>query len=893
MQLRHTLTLCASAIALTAALGAAGSASAQAATPATTKAGSGQVEEVIVTGSRIRGVAPVGSPLIAVNREEIQQSNAVTTTQLIQEVPQIFNLGVSETSRGQSGGSGNITYGTTINIRGIGPFATLIILDGHRAVPQGTSGFAIDPSVIPTIALERVDVVADGASAIYGSDAVAGVVNLILRRHVEGGEVNVRYGVGDKYDEHQIGAIWGHGWGTGQFTLAFENGYHSALSGRDRDFFVADLRPFGGSDFRPTLCNPGNIVVGGVSYAIPTGGVTNANRGALLPGTVNKCDNQKIADLVPEQDHNAFSFTFNQDLTDRISIFADGFATRREFTNRGGAASSSLAVPSSNAFFVAPPGLTPASETVQYSFIDAYPQGFTDGYSQAVNFTVGGDMKLGHDWKVGADYTWGRDGDLSLSHYVANAPALTAALASSNPATAFNPFGGANSAAVVDGILIGYTENKGRSIFQGYEAKADGPLFHLPGGEVRAAFGYEGQRLMVTQTNIMGTIAAHTGPARKFTRGVNSYYAEVLVPLVGPDNAIPGIRSLDVDLAGRYDNYSDVGETTNPKVGVNWSPVEGLLVHGSWGTSFRAPTLSQIYGNTNTLFVQNYSDPTCACIRQGVTRSGGNLNLKPEEATTWSAGADWTPTFLPNAKLSLTYFDIEYENQVSNFLADLTILNREAQFAGTGIITRNPSAALIAQQVAETGFTGVLPNPATLFVEGRSSNLGVTIAKGFDFEGVYRLPTESWGDFQFTASGTYYTEYKTAITPSAPLIDNNNVIFNPLRQKARVGVRWTKGPVQANVFANWLNAYVNNLTTPAQKVEDYTSIDLHLEYNLGDKIPTTWVHDIRLGLDVRNLFDRDPPFVNIAQSPNGGGGWDPTLTSPVGRVIAVSIGTRF
>jgi iron complex outermembrane receptor protein len=879
---------CASALAITATLGAATPVLAQAKPAA--QAPSQDVEEVVVTGSRIRGTPPVGSALIAVGREDIQTSNAVTTTQLLQELPQVFNLGVSETSRGQSGGSSNITYGGSVNIRGIGPFATLVLFDGHRAVPQGTSGFAIDPSILPTIGLERVDVVADGASAIYGSDAVAGVVNLIPRRNVQGVEVNLRYGDGDHYTEKQFGAIAGKKWSTGQLSVAFEHGFHSAISGNDRDYYRANLTDRGGGDFRPTLCNPGNIVVGGVTYPIPASGVTPATSASLVAGAANKCDNLKIADLAPEQKHNAASYTFNQDITDTISIWSIGFAKKRNFKIYGGAASSSLTVPSTNAFFVAPPGLTPASETVQYSFAKDYLQGYSDGYSEAVNFTFGGDIKLPHEWRAGVDYTWGRDQDISLSHNVANAAALTAALASNNPATAFNPFGGANSATVVNGILVGYSKAKGRSIFQGWEASADGPLFTLPGGPVRAAFGYEGQRLEVAQTQLQGTITAKTGPARFFARGVNSFYGELSIPIIGADNRVPGFYGLDVNIAGRYDDYSDVGSTKNPKVGINWAPIEGLRFHGSWGKSFRAPGISQIYGNSNSLFVQSYSDPTCACIRQGVARSGGNLTLKPETARTWSVGGDWSPTFLPHAQFSLTYFDIKYENQVANFLADLTILNREAQFAGTGVITRNPSAALIAQQLAETGFTGVLPNPVTLFVDGRSANTGVSISKGFDFQAGYRIPTDAYGDFAISFSGTRFTKYLTAITPSAPLIDNLNVIFNPLKLKTRTTVRWDKGPISASASWSYLNSYTNNLATPVQKVSAYNSFDARIGYQLGDRM---MLKGVNIALDARNLFDKDPPFVNIAESANGGGGFDPTLVNPAGRVFSIVLGAKF
>ena len=217
------------------------------------------------------------------------------------------------------------------------------------------------------------------------------------------------------------------------------------------------------------------------------------------------------------------------------------------------------------------------------------------------------------------------------------------------------------------------------------------------------------------------------------------------------------------------------------------------------------------------------------------------------------------------------------------------MLGREAQFNGTGIITRNPSAAFMAQQVAETGFTGVLPNPVTLFVEGRNSNLGKTQAQGFDFQVGYRVPTTNMGLFAFGLNGTYFTRYKVAITPTAPQISQLNTIFNPLRLKARASASWTDGPMQANLFLNYENAYNNNLSVPIQRVDAYTTVDLRLGY----KFDIRTVKDFTVALDIRNLFDKDPPFVNIAESANGGGGFDPTLANPVGRLISVSIDKKF
>ena len=197
-----------------------------------------QGSEIVVTGSRIRGAAPVGSTVIAVDRRAIEASGAVTTDRLLKEIPQVFDLGTSENSRGQSGGNSNITFGNSINIRGIGPYATLTILDGHRVVNNSRS---VDPSIIPSLGLERVEVVADGASAVYGSDAIAGVVNLIPRRTLNGVETIGRMGFANNFQESQFGVAAGKTGDWGQVMLAYEHVSRSNLSGDDRDFFTSDL----------------------------------------------------------------------------------------------------------------------------------------------------------------------------------------------------------------------------------------------------------------------------------------------------------------------------------------------------------------------------------------------------------------------------------------------------------------------------------------------------------------------------------------------------------------------------------------------------------------------------------------------------------------------------
>lgn len=864
----------------------------------TASADEATVQTIVVTGSQIRGSKPVGSEVVAIGRADIEASGAVTTAQILQQVPQIYNLGVSENSRGQAGGSGNITYGSAVNIRGIGPFATLTLINGHRTVGQGTTGAAVDPSVIPTLALERVEIVADGASAVYGSDAVAGVANLIMRRNEKGAQGFIRYGQGDHYDERQVGALWGNKWADGQVTLTFENGFKNALSGRDRSFFTGDLRSQGGGNFLSTQCNPGNIVISGVNYPIPAGGITPATASKLVAGAANLCDNFKVIDLIPRQERSSGAFTFNQTVGGDIKVYADGFATRRDYTFRPPTLSSNLTVPSTNAFYVRPPGAPAgASETIAYSFVNDLPVNTADGHSQTGQITVGADRDFANGWKAGALFTYGKNDDIAVTLRALNPAAITTALASNNPATALNPFGsGSTPAAVLDAISNVVSYSPGVTKFQDLVFKADGPLFELPGGTMRAAVGVERQHVTTVggQTN---------GPAPgvkaevSMERTVNSAYGELLVPIVGKKNAMTGVQSLELSLAERTDRYDDVGTTNNPKVGVNWSPVKGFTFHGTYGTSFRAPGLTNIHtltsGGKGGLYVQNYSDPTIGgALRVGVALSGSNVQLKPETATTKSFGFDWDVPIGHGTKVSVNYFDILYENQISGVLSDLTILNREAQFAGTNIIQRNPSPALVADLIARVPLNaGVLPSTWTLFVDGSNYNLAKSVSQGFDFQASTRIPTDHWGNFGVGVAGTVFTKYQVATTASAPYVDQLNKIYNPLRFKARFSGSWNHGPMFANVYVNYQNAYDNNLTSPVQKVQSYTTVDGRIAYELQDK--TGLLKDMTVAIGAVNLFDKAPPFVNIAQGNNGGGGFDPTLTNPVGRIISVSLDKKF
>jgi iron complex outermembrane recepter protein len=888
--LRSAGVLCAAAMGLLCA------AAAQSQTPPAPAPAADELQEVVVTGTLIRGAtAPVGSTLIAVDQEQLQATGANSIADMLRDVPQVSGLGVAEGQRSGTGGATNITLANSINLRGLSPYATLTLLDGHRIPPAGTSGSTVDPDSFPAIMLQRVDIVADGASATYGSDAIAGVANLILRRDVEGVEVSAREGWADDYKEHQFGALIGHNWGSGQLTLGFENSYHSDLSGTKRSFFESDQTNRGGNNYSSTQCNPGNIFIGGVSYALP----------GLAPNTANRCDPSKYQDILPEINHNNVALDFDQKITDSISIYGDATYARRDFTSAVAQVTGPVEVPTTNAFFVSPPGavLSPCSpapgapncEQVNYFFgNDLGNNAYSDGHSENYQATLGIDFKIFNGWHLGFDGTAGKDHDRDLQTHELNNGNLAAALASGDPTTALNVFGGTNSAAVLNSVFANRFYAPGDTGEQVFEGKLDGALFHMPGGDVRAAVGGQWQHdelLYGINSGVPG--GADLMLRQSLNRHSVSGYAEVLIPFFGADNAMPGLQKLELDVAGRYENYSDFGSTSHPKIGLNWSPVDGVTAHASYGTSFRAPLLSELVGPLQGVFVQTYSDPISPTgTSVGYTLGGGNTKLQPETATTYSFGVDYQP--IHDAKFSLNYFNIDYRNQISSYLSDLTILQQSEQLGS--LITRCPSAqctSLINQYVVPGPVFGpILANPS-VFVNGVELNLGTTRTQGVDFVGNYAIPTDHSGTFLVGLTGTYTFKYDVQFTPGGPTFGELNNIGFPLRLRMRGNVGWNDGPISTLLFVNYENGYNNTEVTPQEPISSYTTVDLNVIFDLGKAVSGAWAKDLRITAHVDNLFDKDPPYVNIPISPNGGGGFDPNNASGIGRLVSLQIGKKF
>src|SRR6185312_15903965 len=656
---------------------------------------------------------------------------------------------------------------------------------------------------------------------------------------------------------------------------------------------------------------PGNIVLGPTTYAIPAGGVTPASAGRLAAGTLNQCDVAKNQDIIPSVAHSNVALTLDQHITDSISLYGDATYAKRTILVRGATATGQLAVPSTNAYFVAPSGAAlapcspapgaPGCEQVDYWFgNDVGPNTRSPGFSINYQGTLGFNVDLGRGWLLNANGTAGRDHDQSYTPNGLNNGALAAALASNSPASALNVFGGGNSAAVLQSIFNSIFFAPGYSGEQVAELKLTGSPLRMPGGDINVALGGQWRHDDLTYGVNSGPPGAQLVLRQKLNRHSNAAYGEILLPFFGSANALSGLQRLDLDVAIRHEDYSDFGTTTNPKIGVDWSPVHGLTFHGTYGTSFRAPLLSELVGPLKGTFVQTYSDPLSPTgTSVGYTLAGGNLNLTPEKATTYTLGVTFNPR--PGANLSVDFFDIDYKDQIASYLSNLTILQQADQFGS--LITRCPSAAcsaLIDQYVLGVGpnaskepvFGPILANPS-VYVNGTEQNLGRTRAAGFDLQTSYVLPTDQVGTWNIALSGTWFTKYDVRFTPTGQTFDERNIIGFPPALRLRGNLGWTAGPWDAQLFVNFVNAYTNTEATPAQRVSAYTTLDLNLVYDFGVAFPGRWTKGLQLTFNMLNLANSDPPYVDIPISPNGGGGFDPNVANPIGRLISVQLQKKF
>lgn len=868
------------------------------------------VGEVTVTGSSIRGVPPA-APLRVVSQAQLQASGHATLVDALRALPENFSGGASEGNSltGGDGLSRNITYGSALNLRGLGNNATLVLLNGHRVAGSGSFADFVDVSTIPTTAVERVEVLLDGASAVYGADAVGGVVNIILRRKFEGDETQLFAGVGTAGEPAQarIAHTFGRRWTDGGVVVSYELQRREALRAEDRAFTrSADLRLFGGSDFRVTNAFPGNLlgpdpVTGGnvPRFAIPAG----QNGTALRPtdfqaGAVNYANPRLGADILPRQTQNSVYVSVDQALGG-VELTADARYAYRRFKAYLTPVVSTFTVGRGNPFFVSPTGA--ATHSIAYNWYADLGNPQNQGSAETLGLSVGAKTSLFRDWRGEAYATFDQEIAESRGYGFVNSLILGEALGNTadradTPYTAardgfFNPFNGiagGNNANVVAAIGSGRVWSRIRSRVAAVNVQADGALLQLPGGALKLAVGASARRegLVRTGQNFLSTPApAPISNATDAERDVVAAYAEARVPLFGPDNARPGFQRLELSLAGRVEHYEVAGSTANPSVGVVWEPVDGLRLRSTFSRSFRAPALREQFDPATV-------NPTLLALGAArvrvLTLNGGNPDLDPETAKSWTAGVDLAPTRFPGLKVSATFYDVRFENRIgrpaaanlANALTDPTLAPFVTRISP---VTSAADLALINAALASAPFVSTGGSfPATDYgaiVDNRYVNTTTLQVRGIDVSASYAFDLSATDHVSVGGAVSYMLDYAQQFTPTSRSVDTVNVANFPLRLRGRWTADWTRGRLTLAGAAKYTGRYRDSR---GERIGDFVSFDAQVRLAPAEAGP---LKGLAVRLNVRNLFDRDPPFYNNTE----GFAYDPANADTIGRFVSLQL----
>ncbi len=843
-----------------------------------------ELAEVVITGTSIRGIAPVGSEPITYGRADIEADSPVDIRDALSNVPQIGNFG---TDADQSTSNRFRTAGYQPIIHNLGIYSTLTLFNGHRMAEVGGEAVFPDPAILPTIAVERVDVIADGASAIYGSDAVAGVVNFLYRRGVNGFETSVTEGVdpATTWGNRNIGALWGKQFSRGEIMAAYEYSKHDRPTNSEFPFTAdADQTARGGTDQRGTNCE----------YPVVRYGTTNYSGQNLGTATV-RCNPDGSVHLAQNGQRHAALFTARYNLTDNIEAWGEfNFSDYKSWSiaSWGNGGRWQVNIPSTSPNFRVPPGATPGQTTERSTGdgVGVFDHRKRIANSRVQGATIGFDFNLGNEWQTSLMLHKSRTADL-IDDPGLDLQNLGALLISGQ----FNPYNlTGNSDAVKNQINNGFTQlNDASQSLTELSVKADGPLFHIPGGNVLAAIGASHRTQNINQLQSGGCQTCSFYQVVRndhISRGVNAVFGELAVPLVGDANGRPGIRKFTLSLAGRLDEYDGLDSQFNPKVGFDWTLLDGVRLFGNWGTSFVAPNMgliTAIFGVPQPGISDRVGTSTVNSTLDIYNLGGGNPKLEPEEATSSSFGLNWKPAFATGLSMGVTYYQVEYSNLI--YKPTRADVLRNAAFVDSRVLgVQGPanvyaplSAAYIAQLIAAAPpQTPITPGQTfNMSFNSFAINLGTRKHAGFDVNVNYDFDTRigKWGLGVVANKQTKYDEQVVAGVAAFSRI--GTAAAPPWAASFRTEWGATSFPLRVSLVSNYRSGFQDIGFAPT---DSYLTHNLSLAYDLAKLLK-----GVTMQVRVRNVADKEPPFYNIAE------GYQDDVHTPYGRQFDLTLRARF
>lgn len=832
------------------------------------------IEEIRVTGSRIkRSNFDSPAPLMVFNSRQMVDAGITTLGEFSRYLPQ------NAESKSDSQQNGSSLFGSAaFNLRGVGLDATLTLVNGRRVAPFASVGDEspfVDINAIPLAAIDRIEVLKDGASAIYGSEAVAGVVNIITRKDidqvtVEGSYMTTSEGDGDEWDVSISG-----GWNAASTSLSGTLSYFSRerLYNRDRAWSSdLDLRDQGGRNSRSGLSSPPT------AFLLSSGGLLadpecpeNSPINSIdvrVPGVDEVCrfNWAWFTTMQQPSDRIGLSTFFEHELVSGTTLFAELLYGKNETR-------MVLApTPYNNISATASHPNNPFGEDVLLfgRVLDAGERGFEkDLVNWRMLAGLRGEIK-DWEWEIAAMATESESDDTRFNAILAKQfQDAIDGLGGSTGDQFYNPFGlnTQNGQDVIDQFLssgTGVVITTGELTLDG---QITGDIWDLPGGSVGAAFGFQARSQDLEQladdAELTGAYLGGGGLSPiDADRDIYSAFAELLVPLH---------TDLEAQLAVRYDDYSDFGSTTNPKVGLGWRPLDEILLRVTWGTSFRPPTFRELYDPAVTAFALLGEDPHRCPITDDVfdcvgdvvaTEFSGNPELQPDEGETLLFGVAWRPSFAPGLELDVDFWQIEHKNRILNssdsFLSDL-FLEEMDPFLNPFTIRAPQSPEDIA-----LGIPGPIVSLRDTYVNGDTLDVD-----GIDFDLKYAWSTSRAGDFESSMAYTYLHDYVFGTDLAGFVFEDDwagtyGFAGGLPTDRGNVRISWKKNQhgasgliSYAGEFESFRTLHVDGVNTGEPfSISDYTQLDLQYSYvfeSLGDGM-------LRVGC--RNCTDEDPPIYN-------------------------------
>jgi len=887
------------------------------------------IQRVEVTGSAIKRINVEGAlPIQTLSQEAIAKTGATSVAELVQTLPAMQGFAIAATAAGSNSG-GRVTA----SIHGIGESYTLVLLNGRRLAPQG-SGNEVNLQAIPMSAVERVEILTDGASALYGSDAIAGVINFVLKKNQQGGDIEANYSqptAGQAGGSRYVAATYG--WGDldtdGWNVLAsYRRDEQDQIKATDRDFANTGYRRFSYNganyvyDNTSTASVPGNVTVAfanpnGVPkmdaisfspYLLANGGcpdmnvVSSANNGT----TTRNCTFDSVAtiEILPENKRDSFFVKGTKKLGDNWEAFTDIAYSRFDLTARIAPNTAPFSVAAGSAQFnqyVAP--YLSAAQLARVSSVSgnyrAYDWGTRDSQTitESKHAVVGVDGEVA-GWSVNTALTWSQNSidERYEGGYMRNRE-FRALLAdgSINP---FAPIGSVSTETQqrIDASVYHGSIREASTTLKAFDVRGSRELFALGGGAAQLAIGADYREYAYEQTPssdaVNGVLYNFNAPAAyDMTRDNVGVFAELLAPIT---------KQLELTAALRYDDIAAIDDAilgrkvgkdqskTTYKVSARYQPTQQLLLRGSYGTGFKAPSMLDI---GQPLVSSGFTSASWGCpipdatlCRAGTTQynllSQGNEDLRPETSKQFTIGARWEPSARFSAGLDL--WDIKMKDRVGSV---------SEQQAWANAATNPERFSTYTEPATGNTYWAFLREPL---------NIGQSHYRGIDWDLTSRQRL-GFGTWTTTLNGTYmlksdYTVPGTTDQWTTSLnyfgLDNNVVFRHVVRLSSSIDT----GKLSNTLIVNYRNGYtdaaatVYNFDTGANvrnfrlDVPSFTTVDWQGRY--------AFTENFTLRAGMKNIFDRKPPL-SLRSSSGHQVGFDPRYADPLGRQIYVTGNYKF